>query len=420
MVSATAQGRVYIKSPKLSCGTTWDIGKSPVTQQAVATFSVKNTGSAPLVIDRVTFMAEGYEVLTALPLQIANGKSATLQVGYTGMVAGNFSTTMNIYSNDPTNRMQPVTVSGQRYEPNGLDARGENLYNGDYTVWVGLNNYTNIVAVQMDVHWKEGMRTSMAQLVPTARLAGHAYTVAPLDADSYRIIIYSMQNAAVVGNEGDLFALTFTPDEGVEYKDTDIRIDNVVLSSAKGENFASMQALTIKAEFVNYFVRFVLDDVLISEQFLHVGDALVVPTVPEKEGYTFSGWGDVPATMPAADVTYSGSYQLNSYNLIYKVDGEVYETVSLEYGADIELLPEPTKTGYTFSGWIGAPVFMPAEDVEVHGWFEILTSVVEVEAEISDDTIYNLKGQRLVNLRNQPPGVYVVGGKKVRITSVQF
>jgi hypothetical protein len=124
--------------------------------------------------------------------------------------------------------------------------------------------------------------------------------------------------------------------------------------------------------------------------------------------------------MPAKDVTYSGSYKLNSYNLVYKVDGEVYETVSLEYGADIELLPEPTKTGYTFSGWIGAPVFMPAEDVEVHGWFEILTSVVEVEAEISDDTIYNLKGQRLVNLRNQPPGVYVVGGKKLRITSVQF
>jgi hypothetical protein len=264
------------------------------------------------------------------------------------------------------------------------------------------------------------MRTSMAQLAPTARFAGHAYTVALLDADTYRIIIYSMQNAAIGGNEGDLFALTFVPDNDVEYKDTDIRIDNVVLSSDKGENFASMQALNIKAEFVNYYLRFVLEDQLISEQFLNVGDALVVPTVPEKEGYTFSGWGDVPATMPAADVTYSGSYQLNSYNLIYKVDGEVYETVSLEYGADIELLPEPTKAGYTFSGWIGAPVFMPAEDVEVHGWFEILTSVVEVEAEISDDTIYNLKGQRLVNLRNQPPGVYVVGGKKVRITSVQF
>lgn len=359
MVSATAQGRVYIKSPKISCAAVLDMGKSPVTEQAVANFSVKNAGSAPLVIDRVTFMAEGYEVLTALPLQVANGKSANLQVGYKRTVAGNFGTIMNIYSNDPTNRMQPVTVSGQLYEPNGLDARGENLYNGDYTVWVGLNNYTNIVAVQMDVHWKEGMRTSMAQLAATTRLAGHAYTVAPLDADSYRIIIYSMQNVSVVGNEGDLFALTFTPDEGVEYKDTDIRIDNVILSTAKGENFASMQALNIKAEFVNYFVRFVLDGELIEERFMRVGDVLVAPDVAEK-------------------------------------------------------------VGYTFSGWIGAPVFMPAEDVEVHGWFEILTSVVEVEAEISDETIYNLKGQRLVNLRNQPLGVYVVGGKKVRITSVQF
>ena len=384
MVSATAQGRVYIKSPKLSCGTTWDMGKSPVTQQAVANFSVKNAGSAPLVIDHITFMAEGYEVLTALPLQIANGKSATLQVGYTGTVAGNFGTTMNIYSNDPTNRMQPVTVSGQRYEPNGLDARGENLQNGNYVLSVGMNNYTDIVAVQMDVHWKEGMHTAVSQLVPTARLAAHAYTVAPLDADSYRIIIYSMQNASVVGNEGDLFALTFVPENGVEYKDTDIRIDNVVLSSAKGENFASMQALNIKAEFVNYYLRFVLEDVLISEQFLHVGDALVVPTVPEKEGYTFSGWGDVPATMPAADVTYSGSYKLNSYNLVYKVDGEVYETITLVYGADIELLPEPVKDGYTFSGWSDAPPTMPANYVEVIGSFNVnsYNLVYKVDGEV--------------------------------------
>jgi hypothetical protein len=108
-------------------------------------------------------------VLTALPLQIANGKSVTLQVGYTGTLAGNFGTTMNIYSNDPTNHMQPVTVSGQLYEPNVLDARGENLQNGNYVLWVGMNNYTDIVAVQMDVHWKEGMRTSMAQLAATER-----------------------------------------------------------------------------------------------------------------------------------------------------------------------------------------------------------------------------------------------------------
>lgn len=358
MVSATAQGRVYIKSPQISCSATLNMEKSPVTEQAVANFSVKNTGSAPLVIDHVTFMAEGYEVLTALPMQIANGKSATLQVGYTGALAGNFGTTMNIYSNDPTNRMQPVTVSGQLYEPNGLDARGENLQNGNYVLWVGMNNYTDIVAVQMDVHWKEGMRTSIAQLAATTRLSGHAYTVAPLDADSYRIIIYSMQNALVVGNEGDLFALTFVPDNDVEYKDTDIHIDNVVLSSAKGENFASMQTLSIKAHCLNYF-------------------------------------------------------------LVYWLDGELYQTVAFREGESVTLLPEPVKEGYTFSGWSEAPATMPAVDVDVYGWYDVLTDIVEVQTEMLDNTIYNLKGQRLINLRNQPPGIYIVGGKKVWLNNVE-
>ena len=384
MVSATAQGRVYIQSPKISCDTVLDMGKSPVTEQAVANFSVKNTGSAPLVIDRVTFMAEGYEVLTALPLQIANGKSATLQVGYTGALAGNIGTTMNIYSNDPTNRMQLVTVSGQRYEPNGLDARGENLYNGDYTVWVGLNNYTNIVAVQMDVHWKEGMRTSMAQLAATTRLAGHAYTVAPLDADSYRIIIYSMQNASVVGNEGDLFALTFKPDEGVEYKDTDIRIDNVILSTAKGENFASMQELSIQATCLDYFMVYLLDGAFYKAVAIKVGDKIEPLAEPTKEGYTFSGWSEIPATMPARDVEVTGSFIVNSYNLIYKVDGEVYETITLDYGTSIELLAEPTKEGYTFSGWSEAPATMPAKDVEISGSFNVnsYNLVYKVDGEV--------------------------------------
>ena len=80
--------------------------------------------------------------------------------------------------------------------------------------------------------------------------------------------------------------------------------------------------------------------------------------------------------MPAHDVIITGTFNINSYNLIYMVDGEVYATQTLQYGAAITLKPEPTREGYTFSGWSTAPATMPAHDVTVSGTFTIMTFTV--------------------------------------------
>ena len=47
-----------------------------------------------------------------------------------------------------------------------------------------------------------------------------------------------------------------------------------------------------------------------------------MPSVSKKEGYTFSGFGDVDETVPAHDVTYYGSYIANKY----KDSREQFET----------------------------------------------------------------------------------------------
>ena len=92
---------------------------------------------------------------------------------------------------------------------------------------------------------------------------------------------------------------------------------------------------------------------------------------PTKEGYTFSGWSDIPATMPAKDVTVTGTFSINKYNLIYKVDGEDYKAIQVEYGASITPEAAPTKDYYTFSGWSDIPATMPANDVTITGTFSI-------------------------------------------------
>lgn len=101
------------------------------------------------------------------------------------------------------------------------------------------------------------------------------------------------------------------------------------------------------------------------------GDPITPEAEPTKEGYTFSGWSEIPEVMPAHDVTVTGSFTINKYNLTYIVDGEVYRSYKIKYGSTIIPEAEPVKEGYTFSGWSEIPEEMPAHDVTVTGTFII-------------------------------------------------
>ena len=122
------------------------------------------------------------------------------------------------------------------------------------------------------------------------------------------------------------------------------------------------------------------------------GASITPETEPTKEGYTFSGWSEIPKTMPAHDVTVTGTFSINKYKLTYIVDGEVYKSFDVEYGASITPEEEPTKEYYTFSGWNELPKIMPAHDVNVTGTFTInkykLTYIVDGELYKSYDVEY--------------------------------
>ncbi len=57
------------------------------------------------------------------------------------------------------------------------------------------------------------------------------------------------------------------------------------------------------------------------------------------------------------------------YTLTYMVDDETYKTYDLHYGDEIPAEAQPTKYGYVFSGWGEVPATMPARDVTIRGTF---------------------------------------------------
>ena len=181
------------------------------------------------------------------------------------------------------------------------------------------------------------------------------------------------------------YIITFLVDGEVYATETLSRGATISVPDAptkKGHTFSGWSGLpetmpakdiTVSATFTvnKYQVTFKIDGVVIATYTQDYGSAIVAPEAPEREGYTFSGWGDVAETVPASDVTYEGSYSVNSYTVTYLVDGEVVHSESVNYGAAIVAPEEPTKEGHTFSGWSGLPETMPAKDITVSATFTV-------------------------------------------------
>ena len=243
MTSAVYGEHVVIQSPEMYSEEYLNFGSSPVTEKATTTYSIYNSGQTPLTIERVTFLAEGYNVSTKLPLIIEPYQTDEISVEYTPTVEGKFSTTMNVYTNDPNNRMKNVIVSGEIYEPNSLSLSGSMLSDG-YSIDVAMDNYSDIVAMQFDVHWVEGMTTDASLMKTTVRLNSHNTSITKIGEADYRVVVFSMTNAIIAGNSGDVLSLVFKGLSREEYNNTVIKIDNIILSNKSSLNKASSLELS--------------------------------------------------------------------------------------------------------------------------------------------------------------------------------
>ncbi|MDE6679792.1 MAG: InlB B-repeat-containing protein, partial [Muribaculaceae bacterium] len=132
---------------------------------------------------------------------------------------------------------------------------------------------------------------------------------------------------------------------------------------------------------------FMIGEETIATIIVEAGDPIVAPEAPEKEGYTFDGWQDIPEVMPAHDIVIGGSYTVNSYTATFLIDGETIDTISVEYGAVINAPAAPEKEDYRFEGWQNVPETMPAHDIVIEGSYVYSPDLFNVVFMIDGETI---------------------------------
>ena len=251
------------------------------------------------------------------------------------------------------------------------------------------------VGVQFDVTLPDGFSLvnysdSKVYHISSNQVSDMTCEVSDLGNNSYKFILYSSTLQEL--KAGELMRLNLKVTSGKALGNYNISVSNVAFSDVDG-NVTKESGVSATVKVTDFFkLIYKVDGVEYKSFDVEYGSAITPESAPTKEGYFFSGWSMIPATMPANDVTVTGSFTKGAYKLTYIVDGEVYKTLGYDYGSTITSEPAPTKEGYTFSGWSEIPATMPAKDVTVTGTFTInkykLTYKVDGEVYKSYDVEY--------------------------------
>ena len=238
VMSGSYSGYVSVSSPKISVSSTVDLASSSITEVIQKDFRITNNGKAPLRIDNVKFNDSYLSCLTEFPLVINNYGNANITISCNKTTEGDFKSTMRIYSNDPTNGLQLVKVIGSRYEPNGLSIDNEAVVSDKYLdVLVNMDNYSEITALQVDFSYPNEYYTLQSSDISlTERCQGFSLTSVPINDSTFKIIMFSMSNAIISGNEGAVLKIRLNRNLEMQTETATVSLKNIILSDVKGNN----------------------------------------------------------------------------------------------------------------------------------------------------------------------------------------
>ena len=227
---------ITIRSPRINARNSLNMGAVSVTEACEKTFTIRNSGNAPLTISRIVFDNENFSLKETLPLTIAAGSSQDVTVVYSGLEQTTFTGTMQIYSNDPQQRVWNVTVSGSRFAPNYFDISTEDVSAFDnLRIDVAVNTYDPIVGLQFDLVYPGTYYEPFSNnytLEPRAE--GMTVTYRQIDANTLRYFCYFLTGDGIAAGEGKAMTLQLKPKgEFVPEGEYSVSVTNIKLGTSE-------------------------------------------------------------------------------------------------------------------------------------------------------------------------------------------
>jgi uncharacterized repeat protein (TIGR02543 family) len=184
--------------------------------------------------------------------------------------------------------------------------------------------------------WDKSFSNVTSDLTVTAQYAIKAYTVTFNDWDETELKTETVSHGAIATAPAN------PTRAGYNFVSWDTDFSNVTSD------------LTVTAQYVikTYDVTFKdwNGTELKSETVSH-GAIATAPTNPTREGYDFTGW-DKSFSNVTSDLTVTAQYVIKTYDVTFKDwNGTELKSETVSHGAIATAPANPTRTGYTFTGW---------------------------------------------------------------------
>ena len=186
---------------------------------------------------------------------------------------------------------------------------------------------------------------------------------------------------------------------------------------AAGANYTANASVTLYAKWnlVNYSISYTLNggSVTGNPTSYNVTTNTFTLKNPTRTGYTFAGWtgsnGNTPQTSVSVakgstgNKTYTANWTLNTYTITYNLNGgnvSPANPASYNVTTNTFTLNNPTKAGYTFTGWTGSNGNTPQTSVSVAKGSTGNKTYTANWAPVNYTITYNLDGGNATNPAN--------------------
>lgn len=247
MISAIHYGSIEVLSPSLACSPMFDMGTISMPDSPTGEYIIRNEGKKDLIIDRISFEGDEFCLNDNCPIVVSPGSQKCLSISCVLEESGEYSAVMTLYTNTPQNRMTDVFVGCRIIEPNYISP--EALVNSDGKsgiLKVSLSNYNTISAIQFNVYGLENVTFDKSSFTMTDRCSDFSFSISENNDGSTRILLYSIADKCISGNDGELFMMNFTSMSPLKKNQT-ITISDILISDVSGRNISTADSVSIMA-----------------------------------------------------------------------------------------------------------------------------------------------------------------------------